>query len=314
MILDRLDFFSEAVGEKSDLEKEGPMFFVCLKSNFKQMFHRKEFLLALTFVLALILGSLFADLISFISNDVLYHYPAWYYWGPVGDVFVQYPQLHGTSIMAPASVQILTTMFLPFAGALAFGYSHYDNKSTGAIKLALPRAGRGVYYRSIACVIFVGGFLVVFLPLLLEQLILGLAFPWQMSTNVSSYPSVDDYTKAMGIPEAYAALKMNAPYLYNLLLAVVQAATAGLLAWCSYTFSLFFHRSRFLILTLPGILLWLIPQFALQGNMKFYDFYHSLLKLGQKTDFLKWLILAGGLLIVNVILMEIKIHFIKDEL
>lgn len=289
------------------------MFTVNLRISLKRMLHQKEFLLAFSFVILLIFGTLFGNFFDFLGNSKLYWYPAWYYCGMAGDAFIRYPGLHGIMDGVPVATMLLFMIFLPFVASLAFSYAYFDDEKSGVTKQLLPRIGRGAYYRSTACVVFLGGFLVLFLPLLLEQLVLCIAFPWQLPTNVSSDAFLDDYVTCVQISDSLAALQMNHPYLYNLVAGMIPSITAGVLAYCSYTLSLFFHRSRFLVLTPPGMV-WLLPQFALSSNGMSFGFYQAVLQLGPKTDLILWGLIFGGLLLANIILTEVKIRRSTDEL
>lgn len=285
------------------------MSFTYLKMNIKHLLRQKEFFFTLLFTVCLVIGFLLIDLFSFIGSHAFYRNPAWFYWGTAG---MQASSMYGSMDMVAHVLEMLLLILLPFVAALAFSYCHFDNVQSGVIKTLIHRVGAGAYYRTNAVTVFFAGFLVIFLPLVLEQLVLCIAFPLQTPMNIATWPVVDDYTKALLIPDQFAFLQMNYPYLYNFLLCLVPSVTAGIFAFCSYTLSLYFHRSRFLVLTLPGMVLWLIPQFGLTSIQRFEEFASRVLKLGPSTDFVLWGIVLGALLILNILLTEIKIHLVKD--
>ena len=101
---------------------------------------------------------------------------------------------------------------------------------------------------------FLGAFLILFFPLILEQLILFLVCPVDTPYIMSSSSAADDYAAVFGAGAPLTALQLNQPYLLNLLYCVIPAATGGLMALLSYSLSLFLRKSRFLVLTLPRLL------------------------------------------------------------
>lgn len=143
------------------------MFFSLLKKNLKDMLHRKEFLFTFTFSILLICVPFIVDCLSFYHSNSIYIRPAWFYWGETGVI--------STSNRA---VMLYLGIFLPFLASMAYSYCHFDNKKFGVINQLLPRTGASAYFRSTACTAFLGGFLVVLLPLLLQQLLFCIACPW----------------------------------------------------------------------------------------------------------------------------------------
>lgn len=289
------------------------MFWVSLRCQVKNMLHHKEFFFDLFVSTAVVLIAFCVDLRSYLGNDIMYRLPAWCYWGLAGPGN-EYIGIYGSMNASRVTISLWIQLLLPFLATMAYAFCHYDAVKSGVLKELLPRTGAGAYYRSSACAVFVGGSLIIFIPLLLQQLLLLIVFPGSLPiNNPGGYPVVDDYVQRMGI-QCFAALQINHPYLYNLLLSVIPAVTGGVLAYCAYTLSLFFHRSRFLVLTLTGVVLWLVPQFAFQNDVNLGPYVRDIFAMQPSSDFAKWGMVFGALLAVNIVLTELKIHKFKDRL
>lgn len=253
------------------------------------------------------------SLISFYQTNRMYLYPAWCYWGVASLGFTS-SDFWGSFTLTQQTLYLVVQFLLPFCSALAYSYCHYDNRRSGVIKALLPRCGVSSYYRSGGLSSFLGGFLIIFLPLVLEQLILLIAFPASMDINTASSPIVDNLPEMLRIPVYLYALQVNHPYLFNLLYCLIPGLTGGLLAYSSYTFSLFFQKSRFVVLSAVGIFLWIILPFGALRTEALVDTIGSFFTLWPGRDPLWWLFIFSGLLLVNIGLTELKIHKMKDEL
>ena len=134
------------------------MFTVSCRLQLKQMLKSRPFFISLTFATAFVLGATCIDLFSFLHNDRMYFYPAWYYWGINGISLASSPGLYGYMDSAPVALNLLFMLFLPFIASLAFAYVHVDNVKSGAVKPLMPLLGRKAYYRSSAFTVCAGAF------------------------------------------------------------------------------------------------------------------------------------------------------------
>lgn len=280
------------------------MFYQELKRDIKDMIQRKEFILAMTISILLIFILLFISLLSFYKTDILNLKPAWFCWGVDGDGY--HWGATGSLNLAAWAIKILNFIVLPFIASLSYAYCCYDDRQSGVLKFLIPHVGRNVYYLSNTCAVFIGGFLVIFIPLILEQFILCIAFPLNVPFMMSSDPIIDDYITGLGKTSApLIGFHLNHPYLFNALYSVIPAITAGLMALLSYSLSLFVNKSRFLIMTLPG-LLWVV--FIFVTNI-------PLSQLIAPTDQLShWIVFTVILVIINAMAIGSKLLFTKDEL
>lgn len=277
----------------------------------KDMVQHKEFIFSLSLSLCIVLIPLAMDFSSFYQMDILSLKPAWFCWGVNGHGYVS-GKCTGTVELTPHIIQLFNIFLLPLIASLAYSYGYFDDCKNGVSKFLIPRTGRKSYYLSNACTAFWGAFLVVFLPLILEQLILFIACPLNTPYIMSSNPAVDDYAAVFGAGASLIALQLNHPYLFNVLYCIIPAVTGGLLALLSYSLSLFLRKSRFLVLTLPE-LLWIVIDFGIAnfGGSEQAALNHL---VQPYNTFPAWCAFAAVLLFLNIGMIWGKLVLARDEL
>lgn len=235
-----------------------------LKRDFKDMLHCMEFFFALTLSFLIIFIPLIVNLTTVYKADITAIKPAFKYWGISGISF------KSNSDIGPLNNAFCNMLFIgilfPFISSFAYSLHCFDDKSHGIANIILPRTGKKVYYTAQLITSFVSGFIVIFLPLILEQLVLLISFPAASSLNVFGNGVIGD--NAMNIRYNYtqnefSAFQMNNPYMSNFIYSLVPAFGGAFMAALSFCISFFVKNSkgRFLVLTLPGIL-WLVGGFA----------------------------------------------------
>lgn len=283
-----------------------------LKQNLKYMLGSRDFFIAFTFGILLVLGSLALALISFQGNLDINLYPAWYYFG-VDGTGLGTPLNTGSMRTATTAIDIFIQIFLPFLAAMAFGSYHFDTMSSGALKSLLPRVGRGRYYRSGAFTAFAGGFLVIFSPMLLEQLVLCVAFPMEIPYTIGR-PGYED-NHILGVGEAMQWLQVRFPYLFNFIYCLLPGLTGGVAALLSYACSLYFHKNRFLTLTQVGFV-WVIVYIPFVFNSSVPGLRQTIGSFFFPVpgwNFIWWLGCFLILLLLSMMAIELKIRVAKDE-
>ena len=148
---------------------------------------------------------------------------------------------------------------MPFLAAAVFGDSLFLDVRRRYAGCVAVRASLRSYLFSGALAAFVGGFLVVFIPLLVSQLLAFVAFPatsgqdaYQLLLNTSAaeVDSTGWYDKTL-----FLGLFLNARYLLNLIFIVYDALWGGLLALAAFALSLYVRTSRLLVVGLPALAL-----------------------------------------------------------
>ena len=278
------------------------MFRNIFNCKMKDMLRRKEFLIAFTLSILLFLAPCLIDLYYLFGSDIIAVNPAWTYWGELN-----------AFIGAKYTMQIrmvVYLMVLPFLSSLAYSYCYFDDYKSGAIKVILTRISREKYYISSVLTVFLSGFFIVFVPLALAQLIFCVACPLETLRMMGSEPFLDDNFQFVGF---FRSIGVNSPYLYNLIYCAIPGIVSGLLAQLS--FSLFYHKSRFIVLTLPGIL-WVLIQFIISVlNTSYIPIYHLLMPpIGVSNMTLSHIVLLILVpVIINCFTISYKLLKVKDE-
>ncbi len=283
-----------------------------LKQNLKYMLGSRDFFIAFTFSILFVLGSLALSLVSFQGNLDINLYPAWCYFG-VDGTQLGVPQNTGSMRTTTTAIYIFLQLFLPFLASMAFVGFHFDTMYSGALKSLLPRVGRGKYYRSGAAAAFAGGFLVIFIPMLLEELVLCAAFPLEIPYTIQQLGNEENYV--LGTEEAMQWLQIQFPYLFNFIYCLLPGFTGGVAAILSYACSLYFHKNRFLTLTQVGIVwvVFCIP-FVLNGSSAaLQQSVGSFFLPVPASDPEAWVICALALSGLSIAAVELKIRVAKDE-
>lgn len=201
-------------------------------------------------------------ILSFKGDDVVQHLPAWACWGFFGFATIAGNNSFdlGNTEDFTIQLQLYQTFLLPFLACLPFTATSYDDSKKGIINSLIVKCGRKNYYISISVVVFVSAFVVVILPYVLEQIVLCILCQGAPQQNAMLSPTADDYEywiNYWNVKEWIMPLKMNHPYFYNILYMCIPAFTGAAFAELNYALSLYFHKNRFLVLTLPAALLWI---------------------------------------------------------
>lgn len=269
----------------------------------RDIFRRKEFVIALSLGMAVFMVSTFCDLLTLAGSPQAELRPAWYYFGLMSETPYQYTKF---------TIQVFFLLFAPALPCLAYSYCYYDEYKFHLTSVMLPRLGRGKYFFSMAGAVFLAGFLVIFLPMFFSQLVFLTAVPSQSIVPVSSYVEQIDPVFYM---QFWRGLAVNHPYLYSFIYCMIPACFCSLLGMLSFSFSLFVQKNRFLVIALPYIL-YLVIMFG-----------SSLLGLPSSTlptvmipDIMKklpltvTLVYAGVLILLNLLPLLSKVFLSKDEL
>lgn len=111
-------------------------------------------------------------------------------------------------------------------------------------------------------------------------------------------------------------LKVNHPYLYNILYMCVPAVTGAAFAEFNFALSLYFHRNRFLVLTLPAAILWVCFNFVCDlvlnpAGIPIFQWNLAMLPEMPLSDIGIRVLL---LLFVAAVLIEIRVRLRRDVL
>ncbi len=288
------------------------MFIKELKRGLRDMFRQREFFFAFLISTLVFLGPFIMSLLTFYHVDVMYIRPAWSYWGYHATWF-RWSDQKGSMDIAATSTNIYVCFLLPLLAALAYSYVYFDNCHAGVQRILLPREGRTAHYRANGLTVFLAGALVVGIPLLVQQIALIIAMPYSGMRNMGSTLITDNYAaKLLRLSGLMKFFQIHHPYLFNMITTFCMSTTAGTAALCSYTFSLYFQKNRFIVILLIPISLWVVLPICLARV--FQDHLVSYAWIGIGGDYVWWLAEISCILLINIFGIEWKIRCAKDEL
>ena len=265
------------------------------------MLRSKEFYFSFLVTAALLFVPLLLSLFTFFRKDLVYVEPAYYYWGAAGMGYSWGGDDLPNTYLNALINEVFCSMCLPFVASLSYAYRMFDDRKSGAMQVIVPRVGYRTYCFGVVTVTFLGGFLTVFLPFVLEQLVLLVACPFDVPFMISNLPFEDTYLDYYGNAAggALSALLLNHPYVYNFLFCLLPAVLAGLFGTLSAALSLYLVKSRFLTLTLVGIL-WIVLSFV-TGALYFK--WNVGMAAVSNGNFTLYPIVAGALLLADALLL-----------
>lgn len=279
--------------------------------SFRDMLHRKDFYAVFTASVTVFCVAAVLDFYVYLfGQDVMFLDPAWSYWGAFGS-WGSGSHVHAHFIQWATDLFVI--MLLPFLSSFSCAGCYFDQSRSGILKALMPRTGRKNYFLANYLTAFLGGFLVIFIPLAITQGILCAALPLHSSFNTIAYSAVTDEG-----PSRYLLLRsiyLNHPYLYNLLWSLIPALAGGCFAMISLSVSLFYRKNRLLILALPGIVWILIWYLSPNLPGRPGDFVSLLSPDNQfRSPGPALLILFAVLLVIPLVALLVKLRFKKDEL
>ncbi len=206
-----------------------------IKSQLRLMFNRESFIFTMT---AMIIFSVFSfvcfciksyglDLVSVKSAKYLYL---------------------GSDCSSSVFFQILL-MLIPLVTVIPFADSFFEERRNKTIEFCILKASNKSYYFSKLCAVFVSGFLVIAVPLIINTLLNLIAFPLN-STITSGNTSIENSgifssaIKTLLFEELFA----KNMYLYNLVYCFISSLAGGLMAVAVFQFSFFYKANRTLLL------------------------------------------------------------------
>lgn len=305
MLLIPIDYYIYV--KKYEIVGEKMLLFRYIGIEFKKMLRRREFIFVFIFAVCFSLASFLCDSNELYGSDIAGHYSAWYYWFPL---HLPFGMTFGTS----SSFTGLLYMFaLPFMASLAYSYCYIDEYKCGVGKSIICRESRVLYFISQAIVTFIGAFLVIFIPLILNQLLWLIEIPAYTFHSVASVPYKDfPLLNIMFFKSEF----LNNPYIFNLIYALIPAVVGALVGLLSFSLSLVLKKNKFFLLTIPGIIYIMVSLIsAMLGHPNYAIAYvlQPTPAVGGIT-FTYLLVLIILPLLINVLLIAFKVLKKRDEI
>ncbi len=235
------------------------VFHPLFKMQCKRLLSRTEVKFAFTTMLAIVLFSFAESCMLFYGSESNELPSAAYGW--IGN-------------MDNMQIQIMHVFYfylIFLVAAMAFGDSFFIDIKCGVSNAIAIRSTLRIYFTSTGLLAFIGGFLVVLIPLIVSQLLAFLVFPAIAAPNsfagTINSPAFDSYSMMKNTENSlFPALYVNFPYVNNLVFIFYASLWAGIMALMSFVVSLFTRKSRLVVLGAPT-LVFLLAFFVLPSNL-----------------------------------------------
>lgn len=211
------------------------MFFNTLKSRLSLCLRQNGFLLSMTLMMIYSIGTFIFNVLQFKNLDT--------------------SQIIGaTNLLATSARSVYIgyfEMLFPFLVIMPFCFSYMTDKQQNNISVISIRGSKKSYYLSSWMTAFIGGFIIIFIPLLLNFLLNISTFPLNSmldDTNMNTYSPahIEDYW----CKYLFANLYVKNPIVHNLLFVLIPSVFAGNVCVFVYAVSFFIKRFK-LLLFLP---------------------------------------------------------------
>ncbi len=272
-----------------------------LKYELKRLFSRKEFFIVMVIAFFYISVDFIYHSVMLI-NSPLFELPSAY------QMWILYNKVGGQW------GQVFVFFLIPLFAAIPYSDSYLEDKKTGVINFIVTRCDKRLYLFCKGIAVFFSGFIVVFTPLLIDQLLCLCLLPvYSPSENVVNHPTYNAYQFLSTVQ--FPKLHSINPYLHNLFYMLLNGVCAGVIALVSYSISFFRKMNRYLVVILV-FLFYLIENIAgrlISSSTTFsiFNYLYILPFSSEITNYLYFLIFM--LVLIFVSLFIIKLECSKDD-
>ncbi len=230
--------------------------------EFRHMLRRSQTKFAMTFMLVIVVASFIESCIAFWGGDVTSSASAAFAW--IGQ----------PNIAFGMSGNLFYYFFIFFIGCMMFSDNAWLDRRNRLLSSIFSRTKKSTYIMVNAVVSFVGAFGVIFIGLILSQLLCLVTFPADSSVIFSKYAT--GYEVLPQNISLFSGLYLNSPYLMNIVFTFYASVWAGIMGVFSYAISLYFTKSRLILLILPTVI-FMVSAITLIVNpsLTFYLFPNS---------------------------------------
>jgi hypothetical protein len=216
---------------------------------------------------------------------------------------------------------MILRILIPLAAAIPMSDVFFMERRNEILSATLPRfKSRGRYFRATAAAVFTAAFLIVLIPMLINALLVAVAFPYSTLKDFSNVPTGDTWRFAAGIEKEvpWFGLLLKAPHLYNVFTSFLASVFSGAAGVFAYAFSFLIRKNRtlvyvvfFIVHQLLEILSFSLEKFGFNISLLGYLFPYS--NAGGKT-LPAFLIVLFALLLMVFALCFFGRRKIKDAL
>lgn len=271
-----------------------------LQHEFRKIFTRKEFFIALTFILILAVLGVVEQCLKF--------------YGAVN--FTVPPASQLAMIFDGVVGQAVIYCLLPIFSCIACADTYYVESASGVKTFILARCERHKYIMSKAIAIFVVSFLITSAPFLVNQLLCLTAFPLHSVSSVTNWPSYKNIQSVYGEIAVFPVIFMNYPYFNNFLHILLIGVFGSGMGIFSFVLTLFIRKSRLIAVAASSVislvLIFVIENIGLNAFMpqRYLEALPPILGL----NILYFFFGIACIFTISIIGIFYKLRRIKDEL
>lgn len=206
-------------------------------------------------------------------------------------------------------------ILFPFLVVLPFSMSYFEDCESKMLGFWLTRIGKKRYYISKAMVSFVGSFLIIAIPFLVNLLLVWVTFPdngnlYDGSIHSEVFYLNTFYEAAQTYWYPFLSIYIFHPFLYNCIYILMMSVLSGVLGVVAYVSSYFIRKHKLLLLLPVYLFLWIltmINQCTDDFELKLYSY---VIRGKVHGSYIYFTSVIGVLLVLSVILIRRK--FMKD--
>ena len=206
-----------------------------LKAQLELMLKRKGFVLSLSF------GVIFSAVV-YIIDCIMFFGEATFQVRAAKYMYL------GSDLIDAVIFEIYNSLF-PILAVLPFADTFFEEREQKTVEFCITRQSNNSYYFSKMLAVFISGFLIAVIPLLINYLLNFISFPLNSMIDATNFSKIQSgiYSSAIDtalFPEIFA----KNIYLYNLIYLAVTSVTSGMIAVVVYQLSFFYKKSRVFLL------------------------------------------------------------------
>jgi hypothetical protein len=218
-----------------------------IKMQFSLMIHKLSFQVGFSIVMLYTMVSYIKNLLDYRGVDKLYFYSANFLYA--GNNYASFWGIFESAF--------------PFIIVLPFAFSYLDDLNIKITPYILSRMSKEKYFMGKLITCFLGGFIIIFIPFLINLIFCNITFPENHNTLFGPYNLITYYERLTGADvyintdfkgQSFLKLYLYSPLLYNFLYLFILSTFAGIMSVFSGACSYFLSKYK-IILFIPVYLI-----------------------------------------------------------
>lgn len=206
-----------------------------LAVQLKLMFRRKQFIITMTVMILFAVGAFLTNCFSMFGKNIV-------------DVKAAKYMYLGSDLSSGLFYYFYILVF-PLIAALPFSDSFYEERERSTTDFCLSKMSNNSYYYSKLTAVFVSGFIITAIPLLINMMLNFIAFPLDSVVDATNFPYIlsriyGDVLETILFQGLYSV----SLYLYNFVYLIITSVSCGLIAVIVFQLSFFLKSNRIFLL------------------------------------------------------------------